>query len=93
MFTSALVRGCVVLDKPIVEKPCIYGRESELYLRLVCPQSEAYCDYLHLLWLRKSKKMDPSYTVILDNDKFNKREYVVQVLMKIIPGMPVEKTQ
>ncbi|KAF3521139.1 hypothetical protein DY000_02063354 [Brassica cretica] len=41
----------------------------------------------------KSKKMDPSYTVILDNDKFNKREYVVQVLMKIIPGMPVEKTQ
>ncbi|KAF3522653.1 hypothetical protein F2Q69_00051109 [Brassica cretica] len=45
------------------------------------------------LYLRKSKKMDPSYTVILDNDKFNKREYVVQVLMKIIPGMPVEKTQ
>ncbi|WZZ68384.1 hypothetical protein YC2023_079754 [Brassica napus] len=23
MFTSALVRGCVVLDKPIVEKPCM----------------------------------------------------------------------
>ncbi|KAL1218546.1 ATP-dependent Clp protease adapter protein CLPS1 [Cardamine amara subsp. amara] len=32
--------------------------------------------------LRKSKKMAPPYRVILHNDNFNKREYVVQVLMK-----------
>ncbi|CAG7903763.1 hypothetical protein BRARA_G02508 [Brassica rapa] len=40
--------------------------------------------------LRKSKKMAPPYRVILHNDNFNKREYVVQVLMKVIPGMTVD---
>ncbi|KAM7276531.1 hypothetical protein ACFE04_018397 [Oxalis oulophora] len=40
--------------------------------------------------LRKSKKMSPPYRVMLHNDNFNKREYVVQVLMKVIPGMTVD---
>ncbi|CAO2828402.1 unnamed protein product [Amaranthus hypochondriacus] len=40
--------------------------------------------------LRKSRKIAPPYRVILHNDNFNKREYVVQVLMKVIPGMTVD---
>lgn len=34
--------------------------------------------------------MPPPYRVMLHNDNFNKREYVVQVLMKVIPGMRVD---
>ncbi|CAN1137816.1 ATP-dependent Clp protease adapter protein CLPS1, chloroplastic [Linum perenne] len=40
--------------------------------------------------LRKSRKMSPPYRVMLHNDDFNKREYVVQVLMKVIPGMTLD---
>ncbi|KAI9169581.1 hypothetical protein LWI28_014379 [Acer negundo] len=40
--------------------------------------------------LRKSRKTSPPYRVILHNDNFNKREYVVQVLMKVIPGMTLD---
>ncbi|KAG2667351.1 hypothetical protein I3760_15G109600 [Carya illinoinensis] len=40
--------------------------------------------------LRKSRKMAPPYRVLLHNDNFNKREYVVQVLMKVIPGMTLD---
>ncbi|CAI9275496.1 unnamed protein product [Lactuca saligna] len=40
--------------------------------------------------LRKSRKMAPPYRVMLHNDNYNKREYVVQVLMKVIPGMTVD---
>ncbi|XP_010551290.1 PREDICTED: ATP-dependent Clp protease adapter protein CLPS1, chloroplastic [Tarenaya hassleriana] len=40
--------------------------------------------------LRKSRKMAPPYRVILHNDNFNRREYVVQVLMKVIPGMTLD---
>ncbi|CAG7904105.1 unnamed protein product [Brassica rapa] len=61
----------------------MHGRESELYLRLVCPQIGLIVIFLHLLRLRKSMKMDPSYRVILHNAKLNKMEYVVQVLMKV----------
>lgn len=45
---------------------------------------------LLLLECRKKKKMSPPYRVMLHNDNFNKREYVVQVLMKAIPGMTVD---
>jgi ATP-dependent Clp protease adaptor protein ClpS len=38
----------------------------------------------------KKKKLSPPYRVMLHNDNFNKREYVVQVLMKVIPGMTVD---
>eukprot|EP00270_Netrium_digitus_P016144 TRINITY_DN5753_c0_g3_i1.p1 TRINITY_DN5753_c0_g3~~TRINITY_DN5753_c0_g3_i1.p1 ORF type:complete len:176 (-),score=25.95 TRINITY_DN5753_c0_g3_i1:174-701(-) len=40
--------------------------------------------------LKKKKKMSPPYRVMLHNDNFNRREYVVQVLMKVIPGMTVD---
>lgn len=40
--------------------------------------------------VRKSRKTAPPYRVILHNDNFNKREYVVQVLMKVIPGMTLD---
>ena len=39
---------------------------------------------------RKSRKTSPPYRVLLHNDNFNKREYVVQVLMKVIPGMTID---
>lgn len=48
-------------------------------------------DYTHnLMFGRKSRKMSPPYRVLLHNDNYNKREYVVQVLMKVIPGMTVD---
>ncbi|KAM7270159.1 hypothetical protein ACFE04_029373 [Oxalis oulophora] len=40
--------------------------------------------------LRKSRKISPPYRVMLHNDNLNKREYVVQVLMKVIPGMTLD---
>ncbi|KAL9324543.1 hypothetical protein ACSQ67_009400 [Phaseolus vulgaris] len=40
--------------------------------------------------LRKSRKTSPPFRVLLHNDNFNKREYVVQVLMKVIPGMTID---
>eukprot|EP00249_Psilotum_nudum_P009188 c21765_g2_i1 orf=286-762(-) len=40
--------------------------------------------------LKKSRKLSPPYRVMLHNDNYNKREYVVQVLMKVIPGMTLD---
>ncbi|XP_042378797.1 ATP-dependent Clp protease adapter protein CLPS1, chloroplastic-like isoform X3 [Zingiber officinale] len=40
--------------------------------------------------IKKSRKTAPPYRVILHNDNYNKREYVVQVLMKVIPGMTLD---
>ncbi|KAL5544724.1 hypothetical protein UlMin_008508 [Ulmus minor] len=39
---------------------------------------------------RRTRKISPPYRVLLHNDNYNKREYVVQVLMKVIPGMTVD---
>jgi len=36
------------------------------------------------------KKRPPVYRVILHNDSFNKREYVVQVLLKVVDGLTVD---
>ncbi|KAF3437883.1 hypothetical protein FNV43_RR20639 [Rhamnella rubrinervis] len=40
--------------------------------------------------IRRKRKMAPPYRVLLHNDNYNKREYVVQVLMKVIPGMTLD---
>lgn len=44
-----------------------------------------------VIWLdrkqRKTKK-PPNYRVLLHNDEFNKREYVVQVLLKVMMPPP-----
>lgn len=40
--------------------------------------------------LRKKRKMAPPFRVMLHNDNFNRRDYVVQVLMKVIPGMTLD---
>ena len=53
-----------------------------------------YKSIMHVFFIlfcgRKSRKTSPPYKVLLHNDNFNKREYVVQVLMKVIPGMTVD---
>ena len=36
------------------------------------------------------KKKPPIYKVLLHNDDFNKREYVVRVLLKVVEGYTVE---
>lgn len=44
-------------------------------------------------WLHRkdTKKQRPRfYRVMLHNDNYNRREYVVQVLLKVIPGMTVD---
>lgn len=41
--------------------------------------------------IKRKKKTSPPYRVLLHNDNFNRREYVVQVLMKVIPGMTVDQ--
>lgn len=37
-----------------------------------------------------SKRRPPFYRVLLHNDNYNKREYVVQVLLKIVEGLTVD---
>ena len=46
-----------------------------------------------LAWLHRkdTRKQRPRfYRVMLHNDNYNRREYVVQVLLKVIPGMTVD---
>jgi ATP-dependent Clp protease adaptor protein ClpS len=38
----------------------------------------------------RKKKKPPQYRVLLHNDNFNRQDYVVQVLLKVIPGMSVD---
>ncbi|CAI5485885.1 unnamed protein product [Closterium sp. Naga37s-1] len=45
----------------------------------------------HVRVCSKQRKKSPLYRVMLHNDNFNRREYVVQVLMKCVPGMTVDQ--
>jgi ATP-dependent Clp protease adaptor protein ClpS len=37
-----------------------------------------------------ARRRPPSYRVLLHNDSYNRREYVVQVLMKVVEGTTVD---
>ncbi|KAJ7520703.1 hypothetical protein O6H91_19G018500 [Diphasiastrum complanatum] len=60
----------------VLERPPLIERSS--------PGRESEFD------LRRKKKVSPPYRVMLHNDNYNRREYVVQVLMKVIPGMTLD---
>ncbi|KAK9926249.1 hypothetical protein M0R45_023490 [Rubus argutus] len=60
------------------------------YFHKQCPNRSTLMTATTTFDLRKSRKMSPPYRVMLHNDNYNKREYVVQVLMKVIPGMTVD---
>ena len=61
------------------------------YIIFLSPYIFFFCNiFVGYDLLRKSRKIAPPYRVILHNDNFNKREYVVQVLMKVIPGMTLD---
>ncbi|KOM45995.1 hypothetical protein LR48_Vigan06g130100, partial [Vigna angularis] len=79
-------KGGGLLEKPVIEKVAP-GRESEFDLKIKCKN---IFDSGFSKMCRKSRKTAPPYRVILHNDNFNKREYVVQVLMKVIPGMTLD---
>jgi len=40
---------------------------------------------------QRVKKRPPIYKVLLHNDNFNRREYVVTVLMKVVDGLGVDE--
>ena len=40
---------------------------------------------------RRSRRRPPVYKVLLHNDDYNKREYVVQVLLKHVDGYTVRR--
>ncbi|KAG0449671.1 hypothetical protein HPP92_027103 [Vanilla planifolia] len=64
------------------------GEKLSLNKRAICELRSSQGDFSY--WIGKSRKITPPYRVILHNDNFNKREYVVQVLMKVIPGMTLD---
>eukprot|EP00232_Nephroselmis_pyriformis_P031154 CAMPEP_0182863768 /NCGR_PEP_ID=MMETSP0034_2-20130328/6825_1 /TAXON_ID=156128 /ORGANISM="Nephroselmis pyriformis, Strain CCMP717" /LENGTH=217 /DNA_ID=CAMNT_0024996007 /DNA_START=14 /DNA_END=668 /DNA_ORIENTATION=- len=61
----------------VLDKPSVTspGRESEFDLSF---------------GTQTKPKQPPWYNVLLHNDNVNRREYVVKVLMKVIPGMTVD---
>ncbi|XP_009356351.1 ATP-dependent Clp protease adapter protein CLPS1, chloroplastic isoform X1 [Pyrus x bretschneideri] len=79
---------CTNLSIPVAVSAAVPGKGGGLLERPVrektTPARDSEFD------LRKSRKTAPPYRVILHNDNFNKREYVVQVLMKVIPGMTLD---
>ncbi|XP_022150471.1 ATP-dependent Clp protease adapter protein CLPS1, chloroplastic [Momordica charantia] len=86
---NCVCRGlCSSLGAAIVKSATTAGKGGGLLERPVIekatPGRESEFD------LRRSRKTTPPYRVILHNDDFNKREYVVQVLMKVIPGMTLD---
>lgn len=40
--------------------------------------------------MERSKKKPPSYRVMLHNDNYNRREYVVKILLKTVEGLTVD---
>ncbi|KAL6598445.1 hypothetical protein ACP70R_046144 [Stipagrostis hirtigluma subsp. patula] len=96
LVAAAAGKGGGVLDRP-VEK-IAPGRKSEFDVNGLCGGFKWSCSFVHFSALgarkisedRKSRKMTPPYRVMLHNDNYNRREYVVQVLMKVIPGMTVD---
>ncbi|KAM1102435.1 hypothetical protein ACFX2I_011071 [Malus domestica] len=80
--------ACTNLSIPVAVSTAVPGKGGGLLERPVrekaAPARDSEFD------LRKSRKTAPPYRVILHNDNFNKREYVVQVLMKVIPGMTLD---
>ncbi len=58
-----------------------------------CQWSRGECALIRRRFSRRKdtqKKRPRFYRVMLHNDSYNRREYVVQVLMKTIPGMTVD---
>ena len=87
LFTrlNSLSKGYIVLE-------CICAKHGAKCFFLI-EYNEMECSSFNVVisWLlRKSRKTAPPYHVILHNDNYNKREYVVQVLMKVIPGMTLD---
>ncbi|KAJ8445364.1 hypothetical protein Cgig2_010722 [Carnegiea gigantea] len=78
-----------VLERPVIEKTTP-GRESEFDLRYCLLPVVQYLTALLGSMVTKKRKMSPPFRVMLHNDNVNKREYVVQVLMKVIPGMTLD---
>ena len=58
---------------------------------LVCVLFESLAEGWRRLHRKDTRKQRPRfYRVMLHNDNYNRREYVVQVLLKVIPGMTVD---
>ncbi|KAK9188471.1 hypothetical protein WN944_019874 [Citrus x changshan-huyou] len=86
VLASAPGKGGGLLERPVITAP---GRESEFDLKNMS-KTALQGSRFYKTSAGKKRKTSPPYRVILHNDNFNKREYVVQVLMKVIPGMTLD---
>jgi ATP-dependent Clp protease adapter protein ClpS len=48
------------------------------------------CSYCSCCRTESSKKKPPIYKVMLHNDNYNRREYVVKILLKTVEGLTVD---